>query len=289
MTRVLILGSNGLLGSHLYRLGRDKGLDIVGFSRTNSQFVDVSGDATDASWLESQLTDDKFDVVINAVKFKGSTDDCETRMEECWTANFRLPSFLARIQKKLGYLLVQISTDWVFEGKRGVVYNEASLPYPQNYYALSKFAGEIAVSSTAKNYLILRPTGLFGLEESPRNFLARLLETLKRNKQFPAAADQYSQPISALELSNLVYELLEKTVQNRIIMATGPDYMSRYQLAKLVATKFGYDNRLIKRTTTTKRTIKIPQYLRIDISEIERILGHRPKPVAQMIDDLRKV
>jgi dTDP-4-dehydrorhamnose reductase len=287
MKRILILGSNGLLGSYLYRVGRSRGLEVVGISRTKSEFVDTAGDATDEKWLEAQLRDSKCDILINAAKFKGSTDECEGRRVDCWKVNFSLPALLASAQRRLGYMLVQISTDWVYEGKRGVVYNEASLPYPQNYYALSKFAAETAVSS-AERYLILRTTGLFGLEKTPRNFLARLLDVLQNKKMFQAASDQYSQPISALELSSLIYELIEKETQNRVLITTGPEYLSRYQFARRAAAGFGYDEGFVSKVTSARRKIRIPRYLRTDNTEMQKLLGHDVKNVAEMINDLKK-
>ncbi len=286
MSRVLILGSNGLLGSCLYRVGKARGLDVLGISRTKSRFVDICGDATDKRWLEAQLEQGHFDAVINAAKFKGTTDDCEKRREDCWKANASLPVFLASSQRRNGYLLVQISTDWVYEGKRGEVYDEASLPYPQNFYSLSKLAGEFAASS-AEYYLVLRTTRLFGLEERPRNFLARLLEALREKKSFPAASDQFSQPISALELSNLIYELLDKQAKNRVFLATGPDYVSRYQFARTAARAFGFDEQLVSKTVSAQRKIKIPRYLRTDNRELQNVLGHQIKHVREMINELK--
>ena len=286
MRSVLILGSNGLLGSYLYRIGRANGLQTVGLSRTKSHFVDIQGDATNYRWVERKLAETKCDVVINAIKFKGSTDDCETRKAECWQSNFALPAFLASTQRKLGYVLVQISTDWVYEGKRGELYDESSLPYPQNYYALSKFAAEIAVSSSIR-YLTLRTTGLFGLEKPPRNILARLIDALQNKRKFEAASDEYAQPISALELSNIIYELLERGVVNKVLNATGPEYISRFQFARCIARTLGYNERLVSKVSSSKRSVKVPRYLRTDNTEMQRLLGHEVKPLSRMIEDLK--
>jgi dTDP-4-dehydrorhamnose reductase len=286
MKRVLILGSNGLLGSHLYRVGKERGFETIGLSKTRSNTVDITGDATEAEWLKTQIERAACDVLINAVKFKGTTDDCEIRRQDCWNTNYSVPSSLASIQERLGFQLVHISTDWIFEGKRGTIYNETSIPYPQNFYALSKLAAEIAVTSQAQSFLILRTTGLFGLEQPPRNFLARLLEALQTGNTFPAAGDQYSQPISALELATLTYELLEKGIHNRILMATGPDYVSRYQFARTAASALGLRSQRIKKVTSDRRKIRIPRYLRTDINPTEEILGHKIKHLVEMIREL---
>jgi dTDP-4-dehydrorhamnose reductase len=285
VSKIVVLGSGGLLGSYLYRTGKARGHDIVGISRTASPSVDIAGDATDRVWLEKMILRTKCEVVINALKFKGSTDECERRRDDCWKANFCVPASLASLQNKYDFTLVHMSTDWVFEGKRGVVYDEESLPYPQNFYALSKFAAELAVSR-ARKYLVLRTTGLFGFEQPPRNFFARLLDANENRKPFDAAADQYSQPISALELSNLVYELLQKNVSDMLLMATGPEYLSRYQFARKVASVLGLDECLIRKVRSAHRIIGIPRYLRVNISKTETLLDSKIKDLSEMVREL---
>lgn len=287
MTRIILLGSNGLLGSHLYTVGKAVGHEIVGISRTSSKLVDIVGDASDEKWMKELLAKTPCDVLINAVKFKGSTDDCEVHREECWKANFTLPASLASIQREFGFTLVQISSDWVYEGKRGHTYDEKSLPYPQNFYAVSKFAAELAVCSRADRFLILRTTGLFGHERPPRNFFARLLEAARLRKTFKAASDQYSQPISALELSNVIYEILQKPARNRVFNATGPTYLSRYSFAKMILAKFRMDGTFLKRVDSTYRSgLGVPKYLKTDISEVQTTLGRQMKSLDAMIKEL---
>ncbi len=288
MVKIMILGSNGLLGSYLYRVGKNAGLDILGVSRTKSESVDVAGDATDEKWVERQIADNDCGVVINAVKFKGSPDECEIRREDCWKANASLPTFLASIQKKYGYFLVQVSTDWVFEGEQGAIYDERSLLYPQNFYAFSKVAAELEVRSRASRFLILRTANVFGFEQPPRNLFVRLRDVSRRNGTINAPSDQYSHPTSALELSQMIYELLQKDIQNSILITTGPDYMSRFDFASTIATELGLDQRLVKNVTTADRKIRFPRYLRMNITQTEKTLGHKIKSVNEMIRDLEK-
>jgi dTDP-4-dehydrorhamnose reductase len=285
MMRILIIGSAGLLGSYLHRCGRKSGRDIVGLSRSESPYTDIRGDATDFEWLSRQVRKAKCDVVVNALKFKGSTDECETKKEECWGANFIVPQKLAALQKELGFGLVQISTDWVFDGSENRRYKETDVPYPRNFYAFSKYAAELAVAGCSK-YLVLRTSGLFGYESPARNFMARFLESAMSGKPFDGATDQVSQPISALGLSKIIIELAQKGPWNEIYHATGPDYVSRYELTQEFAAHFNFRKDMVRPVTSAARAIFIPKNVAMDISKTERALGRRIENIKQMLLEL---
>lgn len=284
---VLILGSSGLVGSYAYRYLKNKNVKVIGVSRSISKTTDVLADARNFEEIEKVINNFNPSVLINAIKFSGSPDDCEINREECELLNFKLVEFLAKIQHQYNFLLLQISTDWVYEGKRGVIYKEDSPPNPQNFYALTKYKAEIA-SQQAKRFLILRPTGIFGFEDRPRNFLARLLDAGKNNKIFEAPHDQFSQPISALELAKIIYELIDKKIENRIFLTVGKDYLSRYEAALIICDVFGIDKSLIKKSSSKDRKVKIPQYLKCDTSNIESVLGRKMKSFKEMLLELRE-
>jgi len=285
MMRILVVGSAGLLGSYLYRYGKSKNHEMVGLSRSASPCTDIQGDATDFEWLSRQVKGAKCEIVVNTLKFKGSTDDCETRKEECWKANYLVPEKLAALQKELGFGLVQISTDWAFDGSENRDYKETDVPYPRNFYAFSKYAAELAVAGCSK-CMVLRTNGLFGFELPARNFMARFLESAKAGKRFDAATDQIAQPISALALSKIIIELAEKGEWPGMLHATGPDLISRYELALLFAAHFKLQKGLVGQSTSAARSIFIPKKIGMDISKAERMLGRKIEHIGRMLDDL---
>lgn len=283
--RVLIIGSAGLLGSYLYRLGKKEGADVIGLSRSASPYTDMQGDATDFEWLSRQVRKAKCGVVVNALKFKGSTDDCEKSQAECWKANFLIPERLAALQKELDFGLVQVSTDWVFDGSKGSPYTEEDVPYPRNFYAFSKYAAELAAGSCEKR-MILRTTGLFGYENPARNFMARYLESVKADNLFDGAVDQISQPISALALSKIIIGLIKKDQWNGVFHATGPELVSRFELARGFARHFGYPKETVREATTAARAIFIPKQIAMDNGKLERALGRKVEGIAAMLKDI---
>ena len=285
MMRILIVGSAGLLGSYLYRFGKKNGIGIMGLSRSESRYTDIRGDATNFEWLSQQVEKAKCDIVINTLKFKGSTDECEIKKKECWEANYLVPKKLASLQKELGFGLVQISTDWIFDGTESKRYSETDVPYPRNFYAFSKYAAELTVKACFK-YMILRTTGLFGYEKPARNFMARFLESAKTEKQFEGATDQLSQPISALALSKIAIELIKRGGWNSVYHVTGPEYVSRFELAQKFAEYFRFPRDLVRPATSAARTIYIPRNVAMDIKRTEMALGRRIEDIEQMLKDL---
>ena len=284
--KILILGSSGLLGSYLYRLAKAEGRNVTGLSRSKTRFTDVQCDAQDRPRLEEIIEAGKFGAVINAIKYKGSTDQCETDRQECWKTNAELPAFLARLQKKHGFLLVHVSTDWVFEGKEGEVYSEESEPRPVNYYSESKLAAEKEVEASANRFLIVRTTGIFGFEEPARNTFARLLAAAKKGEKFEAATDQFSQPISCLELSRIIYDLIDRKATG-VFIADGRDYVSRYELALRIAKFFKIGEKTVSPRDSTGRAIQIPKFLKVDVSKAEKAIGRRIRGLEEMFQELK--
>ena len=284
--KTLVLGSSGLLGSYLYRLAKAQKRNVSGLSRSKMKFTDVQCDAEDQHKLEQIIETGKFDVVVNAIKYKGSTDQCETDQKACWKINSELPAFLAKLQKRFGFLLVQVSTDWVFEGKDGQVYSEDSPVHPVNYYAESKLAAEKEVEANANQFLIVRTTGIFGFEEPARNTFARFLAAAKAGEEFGAATDQFSQPISCLELSKIIYELIDKNATG-VFIADGKDYVSRFELAKRIAKFFKIDETLVSARDSAGRAIKIPKFLKADVSKAENAIGRKIPNLEEQFHELK--
>jgi dTDP-4-dehydrorhamnose reductase len=281
--RILVLGSTGLLGSYLYKYGKMQGHEMVGLSRSESPHSDIMGDATDAQWLGRQLKEAQCDLVVNALKFKGSTDECESKKEECWAANFMVPESIAKMRPSFGF--VQISTDWVFDGSKKQGYTESDVPYPRNFYGFSKYAAELAVKGCPR-HMILRTSGLFGYERPARNFMARALEALRGGRKFQAATDQISQPISALALSKAIFELIKRGAWNETVHAMGAEHISRHELALAIAGHYGLDRSLVVPVTSKARPIFVPNDVPIDISRMESLLGRKGERISGMLKEL---
>lgn len=265
---VAIFGATGLLGPYVAKAFEVNNNRIIRISN-KTPLSDYQMDASDMVALETFFKNEKVDVVINAVKSSISTDASEVEKTSTWNANVIAAENLARLQRSHGFLLVHISTDWIFEGKNGEVYRNDSIPYPVNFYSFSKAIAEEKVKNIASEYLIFRPTGIFGIDQREANFFMRVKKAAKNNEKVNAPNDQFSQPIFAGELAALIKTAVDKKVRG-IYNAVGPDYVSRYDLGILFCEVFGWDKNLVVASQSGQRAIRVPNYLRLDISKTER-------------------
>ncbi|HNW56066.1 MAG TPA: NAD(P)-dependent oxidoreductase [bacterium] len=160
--KVLILGSQGNLGSQLIIAGRKLGHDIIGWDRD-----DV--DLTDWPAVETKLASLDIEVIINTVAYN-AVDAAETEPGQslAYELNRDLVDRLANYCQAQGIILVQYSTDYVFSGDQTMGYREDAQVGPLNHYGQSKVAGEQAIISRAAslNYYIIRTSKLFGPQGS---------------------------------------------------------------------------------------------------------------------------
>ena len=246
-----------------------KSHEVLGASRSAGE--DICADVSNESELGRVIAKAKPDAVINAIKPPLSVDAMEKEKALTYEIDTVLPQRLAALGKKHGFTLVQISTDGFYEGAEGETYDEDAIVYPRNYYTYTKAIAEERVRCTYDNHLILRTEGVFGHDRRESNFFARMKKACKNGEEFPAAVDQYSQPIYGGELARIIGALLEKKATGTF-NATGPDYVSRYELACKFRDAFGWDAK-IARQSLKERKIQFPLCLKVNVGKLEEKIG----------------
>lgn len=163
---ILVVGHKGMLGQDLLALLGDKG-----------QGVDLPEiDITDLLSVQQVLTELKPQVVINCAAYT-DVDGCESNAETAMQVNGEGVAFLAMITKEIGAKLVQVGTDYVFDGSKGSPYLEDDLQKPLNIYGESKLAAELNVDINPDN-LLVRTQWLYGLYG--KNFVETMLKQIGR-------------------------------------------------------------------------------------------------------------
>ncbi len=277
--KVVVTGVSGLLGGYVYKECKKRGWNVIGVSRT---YGDVKCDLSNKENIYSVCKD--ADVVFNCIKAAMSTDECEVKKKEAWIANVLIPEYIAKACEQVGAKLVHISSDWVYEGKKGEIYSEESLLYPQNFYSYTKAIAEERVLAYCKSSLVCRTTGLFGFEKRPRNFLYRVLDAWKTGKELVVPADQFSHPISAKELARIICDMVDRK-EKGVFNTVSREYLSRYELAKKICDVFGFD--VDVKGMERVRKIRIPRYLNLSIEKLLNY-GYSPKPIDEQIEELKE-
>ena len=270
---ILVVGANGMLGRDLLALLGERG-----------QGVDI--DEIDITSPESVLKVIgllKPEVVVNCAAYT-DVDGCEGNTETAMAVNGEGVGYLAMACRDLGALLVQISTDYIFDGEKKEPYVPDDLPEPLNEYGNSKLLGEFHIQEVLDNYLIIRTAWLFGL--GGKNFVKGILEAADRGEPLRVVNDQIGSPTYTVDLAEAISHLIQCQAKG-IVHATNQGYCSRYQLAQEILRQTGRENvELIPISSTeTDRPAPRPTYSVLD-NNAYIALTQKPLPAWQ--DALRR-
>lgn len=251
--RILITGANGLLGQALVRrMSASHEYDVLATARDDDpRFEEASCgyapmDVTNPDEVTAVFQDFTPNVVINCAAMS-DVSACEDNRNEAWAVNARAVKRLAKQCSKTGARLVQVSTDFVFDGKRGP-YDETARPDPVNYYGRTKLAAENAVREAGRsNWAIVRTVLLYGTGRKLRrsNIVVRAIDKLSRSEPVQIVDDQYRTPTYVDDLAAGIERLVhfEKT---GIYHLSGRELVSVYELACTAAEVWNLDPSLIE-------------------------------------------
>lgn len=256
MKRVLICGSNGLLGQRLsLLLGNQTEYEVLNTSRQRSfvfdpQLFDYTQlDITHKGDVKSLVSSFQPTVIINAA---GATnvDWCETNREEAWKANVTGVDNLIEATRKVGAKLIHVSTDYIFDGKNGP-YDELARPNPISYYGKTKLAAENAILVSGIPHAIVRTIVLYGHGIGVRsNFILWVVQNLHDHKPIRCVEDQISNPTYIADLALAIIRIFELDRAGTYHVC-GRERISRYDFAVNAATTFGLDPGLIEKIKTS--------------------------------------
>ncbi len=205
MIRLAILGAHGQLGSDLVSLARLSPhlYDVHAFARADLDLNDSTSVAAKLAALSPQ-------VVVNAAAYN-RVDAAETRVGEAFAVNALAVHALATVCAREDATLLQISTDYVFDGKARAPYRETSLPAPQNVYGAAKLAGEHLARLACAKLFIVRTSGLYGVAGGWRrsgNFVEKMLALAAKRAPIRVVDDQTTAPTASADLSAAILALL---------------------------------------------------------------------------------
>lgn len=276
MDRLLVTGASGLLGSKIVLLAR-RNYEVIPLHNVKSLHPDsLKLDITDQKQVLDLFSRLKPDVAVHTAA-ETSVDKCETWKELAWKINVEGTRNVAAACTEIGAKIVYISTDYVFDGEKGL-YIEGDIPNPINHYGITKLEGENQVEKLCKNYVILRTSVLYGWHPWKRNFATWIINSLKQKKEISIAEDHYNTPTLADNLAEITTEAVQKDLQG-LYHASGSQRISRYKFAQQIAKTFNLDHSLIKPIKMKQITAwiaKRPKDSSLNINKIKSRLKTRP-------------
>ncbi len=248
--RVVITGSNGLLGqkvaellsqSQAYALHLTSSQEHSVFPSDQAPYTRM--DVTDRKQVTRVIDEIQPDTIINTAAIT-NVDLCETNREAAWRVNVTGVEHLVHSAKLTGAHVIQLSTDYIFDGRNGP-YSEDDRPNPLSYYGRTKHAAENLLRTSNVAHSIVRTMVLYGQARRVKpNFAIWLIKELQEGRPVRVVSDQVGSPTFVDDLAFGVVKLLELKKPG-IYHISGPDIVSRYDFAREVARLFKFNAKLI--------------------------------------------
>ena len=268
--RPMVIGAGGLLGRALVHRLETEFPGTIAATRAEA-------DVTDRFRLEAEIERLEPTVVINCAAFT-DVDGCARDPGLALEINAVGAENVARAAAGAGCRVVQVSTDFVFDGRAGRPYVETDAPAPLSEYGRSKLDGERRVAAVADDHLIVRTAWLYG--HGGGGFVAAIRRRAEASEPLRVVADQAGSPTFADDLADGIARLL--TVEARgIVHLVNRGACTRLELAAAIVEDLRLTGRVRLTPITTRETgtaAERPACSALDTALYERLTGHVPRP-----------
>lgn len=225
MKNVLVTGANGQLGNEM-RLQAEENKAF------NYFFTDVTElDICDEQAVMRYVTEHQIDVIVNCAAYT-AVDKAEDNVELCDRLNHLAPGYLAKALQSRGGCLVQISTDYVFDGTAHVPYGEEQSTSPNSVYGTTKLAGEQEAMKYCPDTMVIRTAWLYSTFGN--NFVKTMLRLGREKDTLGVIFDQIGTPTYARDLAAVIYVALNKGIVPGIYHFSNEGVCSWYDFTKMI-------------------------------------------------------
>ena len=283
--RILITGSNGLLGQKLVELLRTQAnVDLIATARGNNRLPVTEGytyaslDITVQEEVNAVFDQFKPEVVIHTAAMT-NVDTCEIDRAGCDLLNVEAVAYLIQACEKHGTYVCHLSTDFIFDGADGP-YTEEGIANPISYYGESKLKAEQLLFDSTIRWSIARTVLVYGIvpDMSRSNIVLWVKKSLEEGKTIQVVTDQFRTPTLAEDLAMGCW-LLSKDEVEGIFNISGSDFLTPYEMAVMTADYYGLDKSLLQKadSSTFQQTAKRPARTGFVLDKAKKVLGYAPR------------
>lgn len=284
MMKVLITGSNGLLGQYLVqRLSALPEYEVIATGRGANRLRRQDGykyesvNLADEAAVKGLIERSQPEVIIHAGAMT-QADDCERNKDACWMVNVTATRYLLQGAERTGAFFLFLSTDFVFDGLEGP-YREDDPVNPVNYYGASKAAAERIVKQSKAAWAIARTVLVYGVADDPRrsNIITWVKSNLEQKKKLKVVNDQWRTPTLVQDLAEGCKLIIDKRAEG-IFHLSGKDMLTPYDMAVQVAGYLELETKLLEKVdgSSFKQPAKRPAKTGFVIEKAEKELGYSP-------------
>lgn len=222
---ILITGCNGQLGNEIQLLQAQ-------YAQHTWLNTDVNElDITDKAAIEHFVEANEIDGIVNCAAYT-AVDKAESDPQLARKLNANAPAFLAEAVAKRGGWMVQVSTDYVFNGTKHTPYVETDEPCPNSVYGQTKLEGEQAVSKLCTNAMIIRTAWLYS--EFGNNFVKTMIRLGREREQLGVIFDQVGTPTYAHDLATAIMTAIDKGIKPGVYHFSNEGVTSWYDFTKSI-------------------------------------------------------
>ncbi|MEI6862881.1 MAG: dTDP-4-dehydrorhamnose reductase [Candidatus Omnitrophota bacterium] len=277
--RILITGSEGMLGIELSRELRGS-YDVFGTDIFRVQKSELRGqkyfscDITDRKGIAALLKKVNPDIVVHTAAWT-DVDGCELDRKKAYRINTDGTKNVALACKSIDAILVYISTDFVFDGKKNMPYKERDKANPLGVYADSKLKGEVEVKKTLKRYFILRSSWLYG--KHGKNFVDTVIVKAEKAGILKIVNDQVGSPTYTKDLASAIRALIDKRIKDfGVYHVSNSGRVSWYKYAKEIVRISGIKAKILPISSKElARPARRPSMSVMDNSKFVKVIGQR--------------
>ncbi|PAV07020.1 dTDP-4-dehydrorhamnose reductase [Methanosphaera cuniculi] len=252
--KFFITGGSGLLGERLATVA-DPDDELILSHNSNKTPDTVKCDITNHDETYEAIMKYDPDVIIHAAAMT-NVDLCEDEIDQAYKINADATGNLAKIADENNMKIIYVSTDFVFDGKKGN-YKEDDATNPLGIYAKSKYDGEVQLKQNTDNYAIGRVSVLYGWHQRS-NFTTWVIDELRKGNSINIVTDQINSPTYADNAAEALFKLA-KSDKTGVYHTAGNDLISRYDFTLKIAEAFNLDSDLINPITSDKFVQKAPR------------------------------
>ena len=281
---ILVTGANGQLGNEMQALARENLQHTYFF--TDVQELDIC----DEQAVYAYVSEHKIDIIVNCAAYT-AVDKAEDNVELCDKLNNIAPGYLARAAQANGAAMIQVSTDYVFDGTAHIPYTEEEPTCPASVYGSTKLAGEQNVMDHCEKAMLIRTAWLYSIYGN--NFVKTMIRLGQERDSLGVIFDQIGTPTYANDLAQAIFAAINKGVVRGIYHFSDEGVCSWYDFTIAIHRLAGIASCKVKPLHTADYPAKAPRphYSVLDKTKIKDTFGieipHWEESLKRCINQLR--
>lgn len=284
MSKILLLGSTGLLGQAILKEIKSRSIDVLGVALSHA---DVCMDISDDNALVRLIKNDNFSIIINACAIVNH-QLCEDDKKMAYQVNARPSSILTNLAKEMKAYYILISTDGYYAGDKDYKHKESNPVLLLNEYARTKYCGECFTLSNSNN-LVVRTNivGFRGWQNQP-TFVEWVISSLRNKAKMILFNDYYTSSISVAQFSKSLMDLIIARPTG-IINLAGSQVSTKAEFIRKLAKELDFDLTHVEEGTVNATLgLNRPNSLGLDVFRAEQILGYKLPGLNEVLQQLKK-